>query len=99
MTTPTLGEMTNQELQTILGELVGCHRDYCSPIEGYYAVAEVRKGMDPHKHNDFIAHLWEITGNKLSANFWSEYNFRGLYACIDASPRHQTIALILTLTP
>jgi hypothetical protein len=51
MTTPTLGEMKNDELQTILGDLVGCHRDYCSDAN---AVAEVRKGLTQEQKITFL---------------------------------------------
>jgi hypothetical protein len=94
MTTPTLsqlGEMKNDELQTILGDLVGCHRDYCSDAN---AVAEVRKGLvTPDQRRRFAVTLKDLV--LVDAAAWFEADFR----LIDALPRPQVIALITALTP
>ena len=47
-----------------------------------------------HLRNDFIAHLWKIAGNEPSVIFWTEYNLRGFYAVIVATPRQLCEALL-----
>jgi hypothetical protein len=91
MTTPTLsqlGEMKNDELQTILGDLVRCHRDYCSDAN---AVAEVRKGMTKAQKFKFGAIV-----SKLIAGLGHQCP---PFDLIDANLRIQTISAIATLTP
>lgn len=61
------------------------------------AMHEAEKTLDPHVRNDFIAHLWSVTGNMPSANFWTEYNFRGLYACTHATAAQRAEAFLRTI--
>lgn len=60
-------------------------------------IHEAFRRLDPHLRNDYVAFLWKITGNETSANFWTEYNFRGFYACIHATAPQRCEALLKCL--
>lgn len=62
------------------------------------AIHEAENSLDPLLRNDFIANLWTVTGNEAnSQTFWSEYNFRAIFACIHATAEQRCEALLKTL--
>ena len=60
------------------------------------AIAGVLEGMDCNLRNEFVSHLWRICGNDESVNFWTEYNFRGLWSCINATALQLCLAYLAT---
>lgn len=77
------------------------HNHHPLPIPHYSndlnTIHEIER-IDPNLRNAYISNLWMITGNDKSVNFWTEYNLRGLFACIYATARQKAEAFVLTMT-
>lgn len=63
-------------------------------LTSYDAIIPLIQKMNVHKRNDLIASLWKICGNEPSINFWNEYNFRGLFSMLVATPAQLCEALL-----
>lgn len=100
--------MTDQEKIKALAELDGnpvpdgkCLCQRCSLkndwhyLTSYDAIVPLVRKLDPNLRNDFIAILWKICGNEPSVNFWTEYNFRGLFSLLVATPTQLCEALLI----
>lgn len=92
--------MTDQDQIRAIAELDGnCLDGYMVHWKPYLisrdVVVQVIEKMDCNLRNDFIANLWTICGNHQdSANFWTEYNFRGFYSVLVATPPKLCEALL-----
>lgn len=69
--------------------------DYLNDLN---AMHEAEEAINPFLRNDYLATLWKVTGNEQhSANFWTEYNFRGFYACAHSTAAQRAEAFLRTI--
>lgn len=67
-------------------------------LESLDAMHEAEKSMDCLLRRDYVANLWKVCGfDADSANFWTEYNFRGIYALLHATAKQRAEAFLKTI--
>lgn len=67
-------------------------------LESLDAMHEAERAMDCLFRKDYIANLWKVCGFEAdSANFWTEYNFRGIYALLHATAKQRAEAFLKTI--